>query len=312
MQSRVLGDTPADAFRLVGQLAQRDIYGPEVQELSIREQQVLKTASRMFKAPIPPCDPLDKTGYDTVVKRWPIITTTNLIGHVHRLVHDMTMESQRLTTSGQGESGRVKELQFKITEGKTIVTKASRLKYRMGRDQNRIPQDGNIYVDAYNPELAELATTKQNTWFTAPWLYAESRDHNARGGHRETQAQVGSDKLTVLFGEVVQMRLWWVVVYSGDVIVGKEAQQARKAFIIKDDQETVWEYIKTLAGQGGRCDFVLDNGTLASLRVIDDVLWQLFTDFVFADFLVTYTPYFSKVVFHYVSSEVVLAHGNLT
>ena len=27
---------------------------------------------------------------------------------------------------------------------------------------------------------------------------------------------------------------------------------------------------------------------------------QLFTDFVFADFLVTYTPYFSQVVFQYV------------
>lgn len=28
---------------------------------------------------------------------------------------------------------------------------------------------------------------------------------------------------------------------------------------------------------------------------------KLFTDFVFADFLVTYTPYVSKVVFQYVS-----------
>ena len=39
--------------------------------------------------------------------------------------------------------------------------------------------------------------------------------------------------------------------------VGKEAQQARQEFILKDDQHKVWDYIKTL--HGGRVDFVLDN-----------------------------------------------------
>jgi hypothetical protein len=47
--------------------------------------------------------------------------------------------------------------------------------------------------------------------------------------------------------------------------VGKEAQEARKEFILKDDQDAVWTYIKTLANQGKRLDFVLDNGI--SLRL---------------------------------------------
>jgi hypothetical protein len=42
--------------------------------------------------------------------------------------------------------------------------------------------------------------------------------------------------------------------------VGKEAQEARSDFILKDDQGAVWSYIMTLANQGKRLDFVLDNG----------------------------------------------------
>jgi anti-sigma factor RsiW len=36
-----------------------------------------------------------------------------------------------------------------------------------------IPADGEALVDEYNAELALLEERGQNTWFTAPWLYAE-------------------------------------------------------------------------------------------------------------------------------------------
>jgi hypothetical protein len=36
-----------------------------------------------------------------------------------------------------------------------------------------IPADGEALVDEYNAELARLEERGQNTWFTAPWLYAE-------------------------------------------------------------------------------------------------------------------------------------------
>ena len=36
-----------------------------------------------------------------------------------------------------------------------------------------IPSDGEALVDEYNAELARLEERGQNTWFTAPWLYAE-------------------------------------------------------------------------------------------------------------------------------------------
>jgi len=105
------------------------------------------------------------------------------------------------------------------------------------------------------------------------------------------------DKLGVLFKEMIQMCLWGnatdlslLTHLSMDDIehlqsVGKDAQAARQQFILKDDQEKVWSHVKTL--KDGRVDFVLDNAG-----------FELFTDFVFADFLVTYTPYVSRVVFH--------------
>jgi len=67
--------------------------------------------------------------------------------------------------------------------------------------------------------------------------------------------------------------------------VGKDAQQARQQYILRDDQDKVWEHVKTL--KDGRIDFVLDNSG-----------FELFTDLVFADFLVTFTPYASTVYFH--------------
>jgi hypothetical protein len=132
--------------------------------------------------------------YDTVVKRWPIILT-NVIDHVHRLLHDMTLEVQQ--ARGQ-DAPRAEDLSKKITEGQDIISEISRLKYRMGRDheleyvtddyfsltyfrffgmliayRRDIPQDGDILVAEYNADLERLKQASQNTWFEAPWLYAE-------------------------------------------------------------------------------------------------------------------------------------------
>lgn len=69
--------------------------------------------------------------------------------------------------------------------------------------------------------------------------------------------------------------------------VGKDAQTARFQYILKDDQDKVISYLQSLTSQDSRVDFVLDNAG-----------FEVFTDFVFADFLVTYTPYVKRVVFH--------------
>jgi hypothetical protein len=40
--------------------------------------------------------------------------------------------------------------------------------------------------------------------------------------------------------------------------IGRDAQNARKEFILKDDQSAAWEHIMSL--KDARIDFVLDNG----------------------------------------------------
>jgi len=77
------------------------------------------------------------------------------------------------------------------------------------------------------------------------------------------------EKLKVLFNEMIQMCLWGnatdlslLTHLSQDDIchlqsVGKDAQAARKQFILKDDQEAVWNHLQSL--RGDRIDFVLDN-----------------------------------------------------
>ncbi|OJT12344.1 Protein-glutamate O-methyltransferase [Trametes pubescens] len=130
--------------------------------------------------------------------------------------------------------------------------------------------------------LAELATT----------MHELEKDKDSLAANPEN--------LKVIFEEMVEMCLWgnatdlsMLTHLSHEQIqhlqsVGRDAQAARAEFILRDDQEKVWDHLKSFAGKtDSRIDFVLDNGG-----------FELFTDFVFADFLVTYTPYASKVVFH--------------
>jgi len=114
-----------------------------------------------------------------------------------------------------------------------------------------------------------------------------------------TKADLQSDpsKLDVLFSEMIQMSLWGNAtdlslltnITHEDILrlqsVGKEAQEERRSSILHDDENAALAHLKTL--KGARIDFVLDNSG-----------FELFTDLVFADFLVTHTPYVSKVVFH--------------
>ncbi|KIM37931.1 hypothetical protein M413DRAFT_448192 [Hebeloma cylindrosporum] len=287
-----------------------------------------------FASSYPPYDPTDISGfsYETVVKRWPIILA-GVVNFLHNKCHTLSLDLASL----DGEEKVA--LQKKLTEGTGIIEKVSKLKYEMARDRalERIPEDGEANVELYNAELAGLEDSKRNTWFTAPWLFAEcylyrllraffvltehwkSEDpfyeqkvntfrqsgtsilHIATtmhelGSNRET-VKADPEKLKVLFNEMIQMCLWGNAtdlsllthLSQADIqhlqSVGKDAQVARQKFILKDDEEPVWKHIQTL--KDGRVDFVLDNSG-----------FELFTDLVFADFLVTYTPYVSKVVCH--------------
>ncbi|KAJ7147366.1 DUF89 domain-containing protein [Mycena filopes] len=291
----------------------------------------------MFEAPYPPYDPTDPAGfsYTTVVHRWPVIIT-GVIDRMHRLSHDLCLEMN--AAQAQDATTEKDALKLRIDEARGIIEKISKLKYEMGRNYTMppIPSDGEP-AEMFNSELQRLAEKEKNTWFTAPWLFAETYLYRLlrsffvqttqwsqfdpfaaqkaetfkQSGKaiyqiattmqelQEEHAKLESDpeKLGILFKEMIQMCLWGNAtdlsllthLSASDIenlqTVGKDAQAARQEFILRDDQEDVWSHVKSVSG--GRVDFVLDNAG-----------FELFTDLVFADFLVTYTPHVSMVVFH--------------
>jgi len=107
--------------------------------------------------------------YQTVVKRWPVILT-QIIDQIYRSNHELFLQLQRESDT-QGSA----DIITKISEGKSVIEKISRLKYQMGRDHMLEPivVDDQAHVETYNSELARLAQSGKNTWFTAPWLFAE-------------------------------------------------------------------------------------------------------------------------------------------
>lgn len=66
---------------------------------------------------------------------------------------------------------------------------------------------------------------------------------------------------------------------------GREQQEARSKFILANDLDAAWDCLSKM--KNGRVDFVLDNAG-----------FELVSDLMFADWLVSCTPYVSEVVFH--------------
>ncbi|PAV15637.1 hypothetical protein PNOK_0849500 [Pyrrhoderma noxium] len=285
--------------------------------------------------PYPQCYTLrGDTGLSHVIwhhlDKWVLVSETNY--QVHRDNYDLIM-------SNNGQENPEPEWRARVEEGKAIIEKVSKLKYEMARDRllQPIPSDGEANVEVYNIALNHLLENDKNTWFTAPWLYAEcylyrllrswfgetkhwkyydpffsGKEESFKASSvaiyklasmmhelEETKDElcVDHDKLAVLFNEMVQMCLWGNAtdlslltnLTHEDILrlqnVGKDAHEERKEFILRDDEKVAFSHLAKL--HEARIDFVLDNAG-----------FELFTDLVLADFLVSYTPFVSKVVFH--------------
>ncbi|KAG8908735.1 hypothetical protein FRB99_002973 [Tulasnella sp. 403] len=103
-------------------------------------------------------------------------------------------------------------------------------------------------------------------------------------------------RLEILFDEMIQMCFWGnatdlsllTTLSSGDIeklqSVGKDAQAASRKYILRNDIDTAWSYLKSL--RGGRLDIVLDNAG-----------FEYVTDLILADFLISHTPFIDSAVF---------------
>ncbi|KDQ17073.1 hypothetical protein BOTBODRAFT_30461, partial [Botryobasidium botryosum FD-172 SS1] len=275
--------------------------------------------------PYPPYDPTDREcfAYETVTKRWPVILT-GIIDNIYRFNHNLA------TSTADGATVH----EARIAEGKDIISLKSKLKYEMGRDKPlELIVDGGMSIYEYNRGVDRLAKEGSNTWFTAPWLFAECylyrfirtffsctihwQDYDPFFEQKEdtfkssgdavyqlaqTMSEFSSELrqesgpdyalLKPIFEEMVLMCLWGnatdlslLPLLSHADIQALQSSKHGAKYVLRDDTRSVWEHVKTM--KDGRLDIVLDNAG-----------FELFTDLVFADFLITFTPFVSKVTFH--------------
>ncbi|CAD6582132.1 MAG: hypothetical protein TREMPRED_003178 [Tremellales sp. Tagirdzhanova-0007] len=292
---------------------------------SIRNDRASQTPGRALLAPRQrEFRTLSELSYPTVVKRWPVIITS-IVSTVTNVNHSL-------------HQSPTPETEAKLVEGKGIISKLSSLKYEMGRNFVLLPieEDGEGNVTCYNDELA-MYTQDEKRWFTMNWLFAEYRrlrNYFAMTQHwrdfdpfftskadtyksssgaiihlakalngmieqsdllKDFEAQ--GSPLEIAFMEIIQADLWGNATDLSLLVdlkyedlqklqaVGAAAQAEQAKLILRNDLGQVWEFMKRL--QRGRVDIVLDNAG-----------FELYTDFVFADFLISCTPFVGEVVFH--------------
>ncbi|QRW13860.1 protein-glutamate O-methyltransferase C1393,13 [Ceratobasidium sp. AG-Ba] len=264
---------------------------------------------------------LPSFAYNTIVKRWPVIIT-NLIDTVH----------QAIDTESNGDADKISEAKAVISRLAKLKYDMSH-----DRPLERIPNDGGLNSEVYNARLDELDEAGKSTWMKIPWLFGECYlyrlfdsifratrhwstfdpffkqkedtfresgaavhqlakimdDLDGRRDELSPGTEGWEDKLAIVFAEMVQMCLWGNAtdlsmlpsMDPADVALLQAVGEDKAHLILRNDAGALWTHVRGL--KDARLDFVLDNAG-----------FELFTDFVFADFLVTYTPYASRAVFH--------------
>ncbi|RPD77052.1 DUF89-domain-containing protein [Lentinus tigrinus ALCF2SS1-7] len=291
----------------------------------------------MFQAPYPPWDFTERNSFafETVIKRWPIILT-GIIDNIYCRNHDFGVSLpskspeeaaviEEKIAEGKKIINQVGQIKYDMArdralpqipeDGEALVdvynAELDRLAEKKQNTWLTVPW---LYSECYLYRLVRSFFVQTKYWKdhdpflqqkeatfqkSSKAIFALATTMYELEGDKESLAS-DPDNLKVIFKEMIQMCLWgnatdlsMLTHLSHEDIqhlqtVGKDAQAARAQYILRDEQEKVWSHLTSLAGKkDSRVDFVLDNAG-----------FELFTDFVFADFLVTYTPYVSKVVFH--------------
>ncbi|GAA5967851.1 hypothetical protein JCM8115_000383 [Rhodotorula mucilaginosa] len=256
--------------------------------------------------------------YESTVKRWPIILT-GVVDELAKL-------------NGENQSS-TDEDKARLAEGKQLIQDISGLIYELRHDRvlspiqaTGLPDDTQIY----NDELAELAKKGEDKWFSAPWLFAECYLYRRLRGmfavtkywsHFDVFAtqklnawrssaagaaalaksleklvadapQTEQDKLKLDLIGMLEVDLWGnatdlslLTSLTHEQIQQLQSVERGQHFVLRNDFERAWQHISQL--KDGRVDIVLDNSG-----------FELYTDLVLADWLVTLSPFVSEVVFH--------------
>lgn len=251
------------------------------------------------------------------MKRWPTILTS-VIDELHRLNYDLLEVDDK----------------EKLTESREIIQKIAELIYEIRHDRVLTPfPEGTGLPDdikSYNDELEELILRGEGNWFTTSWLFGECYLYRrlrcifAGTKHFALFDPFASQKLSAFkssatgiytlartveelvakgpvkdeaelqteWTKMLEVCLWGnatdlslLTSLTHEDIQALQSVERGASFILKNDFGPCWDHVKDLRKK--RIDIVLDNSG-----------FELFSDLVLADFLLTLSPFCSEVVLH--------------
>ncbi|GAA5999275.1 hypothetical protein JCM5350_004977 [Sporobolomyces pararoseus] len=258
--------------------------------------------------------------YESTKTRWPKILTG--------IVDELSKLNGELSQSNEEEVDKEK-----LKEGKELIEKLSGLIYEIKTDKPLKPLTDTGFPhdsEVYNEELKRQPGGETKTWFSSNWLFAECylyrylRSLFQTTKHFNSFDPFGSQKLstwkssktsvlqltstlnelvskgrvedqvelhkdwrvmmeTMLWGNATDLSL--LTSLSHEQIQELQSVERGREFTLRDDLEQAWQHVKDSKGE--RFDIVLDNSG-----------FELFTDLVLADFLISLTPFASQVVIH--------------
>ncbi|ODN74806.1 hypothetical protein L202_07121 [Cryptococcus amylolentus CBS 6039] len=290
----------------------------------------IMTPPQLFQLPHRRVSPQDKHSfaYTTLVKRWPVVLT-NVISTVSNANHEAHVGSapdkEQRVEEGKKIISQISEMKYEmghdgiltpIKEDGDINAQCYNEELANFPENERTWGTVNwlwaeCYVyrrlrsffaattlwKEYDPFFDQKAETyKSSSAAIVQLAKAMNTAHEEKDDLAKDSEKAGS-ALEVAFFEMLQADLWGNATDLSLLIdlkyedlqklqaVGSEAQAEQAKFILRNDMSKAWELLKTL--KDGRVDIVLDNAG-----------FELYTDFILADFLVSCTPFVNEVVFH--------------
>ncbi|KAL7423380.1 Hairy/enhancer-of-split with YRPW motif protein 2 [Cryptotrichosporon argae] len=272
--------------------------------------------------------PRDKQSfaYTTVVKRWPVIITS-IVSTLSTECHKLHSSTEPIAAAkiDEGKAIIAKLSQLKHQMGRNGVLEP------IERDGGgniacyndelaRYPEEDRrwftmnwLFAECYLYRLLRTYFAVTEHWRSFdPFFASKAETYRSSSGAivhlaRALNALLAQPALTdaleaagspleVAFLEMIQADLWGNATDLSLLVdlkyedlqklqaVGAKAQAEQAKLILRNDLGEVWALLKTL--KGGRVDFVLDNAG-----------FELYTDFILADFLLS-TPFVDSIIFH--------------
>ncbi|OCF33986.1 hypothetical protein I317_05983 [Kwoniella heveanensis CBS 569] len=287
-------------------------------------------APDLFQLPHHRYSPKNKESfaYVTLVKRWPVVLT-NIVSAISNVNHELSMksspENDAKLEEGKKIISQISQMKYDLGHNAylTPIPHDGDINVQCYNDDLALYPEEDRRWSTMNWLFAECYLYRRLRSYFASTVHWKEYDpffeqkaetyksssaaivHLAKALNQAVEEKDELDKdyekpgspLEIAFMEMIQADLWGNATDLSLLIdlkyedlqklqaVGAAAQAEQAKYILRNDLSKAWDHLKTI--KDGRVDIVLDNAG-----------FELFTDLILADFLVSCTPFVNEVVFH--------------